>query len=372
MTSDFAQNPIEESFEIWKKNVPHLYDLVYTNSLTYYTPFVQWFPDVQRVDNSKSIQRILMTTLADGQEADQLLLAQISFPDTVDEDSLNNADIDFKITQSIPLPIDSNRCKYCPLATNIIACRTEKADVLIYDYTKHSSHNSNKAPDGIMKGHTDGGFAIDWNQLRFGQLVTGGRDFLVNLFDINRGLISSKKYHEGVVNDVSFSCFDPNVFCSVSDDLKIALCDSRTIENAMVLEKAHLKSIECCSFSPFRSELLATGSSDASIKIWDIRSLETPLYVLRGHGDDIVNCKWSPHYESILASCSKDKKVIVWDLNKSQIIDGETSPEMFFVHGGHIRGVDDLDWNPAEPMEIASVSTDATLQVWKIPIQEYI
>ena len=362
----------EKSYEIWKKNVPHLYDLVYTHALKYYTPFIQWFPDVQRIDNSKSVQRLLLTTFSNGQEQDQLLFSQVSFPDTVDEDSLNNANIEFKFTQSIPLSIDSNRCKFCPLATNIIACRTENPEILIYDYTKHSSTDSKKGPDAELKSHLEGGFALDWNQLRFGQLVSGGRDFLVNLFDINKGLISSKKYHQGIVNDVAFSKFDPNIYCSVSDDMRIALNDSRTIDNTMALEKAHLKTIECCSYSPFRSELLATGSSDGSIKIWDIRSLETPLYILRGHTDGLINCKWSPHYESLLASCSSDNKVIIWDLNKSQVIDGESSPEMLFVHGGHTAAVDDLDWNPAEPMEIASVSSDALLHIWKVPLQEYI
>jgi histone-binding protein RBBP4 len=362
----------EESYEIWKKNVPHLYDLVYTNTLKYYTPFIAWFPDVQRLDNSKSVQRLLSTTFSNGLEQEQLLFSQISFPDMVDEDSLNNADIDFKLTQSIPLPVDSNKCKFCPLATNIIACRTEDPDILIYDYTKHSSMDSKKGPDGVLKGHTQGGFALDWSQLKFGQLVTGGRDCLVNVFDINHGLIYKKKYHTGIVNDVSFSRFDPNVFCSVSDDMRIALNDCRSIDSTMVLEKAHLKSIECCSFSPFKSELLATGSSDSTLKIWDIRSLETPLFILRGHSDTLVNCKWSPHYESLLASCSHDKKAIIWDLNKNSIIDGESSPEMMFVHGGHTASVDDIDWNPAEPMEIASVSSDALLHVWKIPLKEFI
>lgn len=372
MNSEIDKKCTEESYEIWKKNVPNLYDLVYTNTLTYYTPFIQWFPDVQRVDNSKSVQRLLMTTFSNGIEEEQLLFAQVGFPDMVDEDSLNNADIDFKVTQSIPLPVDSNKCKYCPLATNIIACRTSQADVLIYDYTKHSSYESKKGPDGVMKGHTDGGFALDWNQLQFGQLVTGGKDFLVNLFDINHGLISSKKYHVGIVNDVSFSRFDPYSFCSVSDDMKIALNDSRTIDTTMVLEKAHLKSIECCSFSPFRSELLATGSSDGSVKVWDIRALEKPLEILLGHSDSLVNCKWSPHYESILASCSNDKKVIIWDLNKKCQIDGECGDQMLFVHGGHMGSVDDIDWNPAEPMEMASVSSDAVMHIWKIPFKEFI
>ncbi|ELA42610.1 uncharacterized protein VICG_00362 [Vittaforma corneae ATCC 50505] len=372
MKSEIEKQVIEEEYKIWRKNVPYLYDLVYTSTLKYSSPFIQWFPDVQRVDNIKSVQRLLMTTFSNGEDKENLLFSQITFPDMVDEDSLNNADIEFKITQSIPLPVDANKCRYCPLASNIIACRTEAESILIYDYTKHCSFNSNKGPDLELKGHLDGGFAIDWNYLKFGQLASGGRDFLVNVFDINGGLISSKKIHEGIVNDISFSRFEPHTFCSVSDDLRVAINDTRNIESAVVLEKAHLKSIECCAFSPFKSELLVTGSSDSILKVWDVRSLQTPLFVLRGHNDSLINCKWSPHYESLLASCSKDRRVIIWDLNKTDVIEGETSPEMLFVHGGHTDLVDDLDWNPAEPMEIASVSCDGLFEVWKVPLEEFI
>lgn len=372
MQQETSQALIEEEYRVWRKNVPLLYDLVYTQTLNWPTPSVQWFPDVQRVDNQRSIQRMLMTSFSNGAEREQLMLAQISFPDMVDEDSLNNADIDFRIIQSIPLPVDANKCRYCPLATNIIACRTEGKDVLVYDYTRHSSFESEKGPDAVLEGHTEGGFALDWNPIRFGQLATGGRDSVVNVFDINTGIVFSGDYHKQVVNDVSFSRFDPNIFCSVSDDMKMAINDMRSVTCSLTLEKAHHKSIECCSFSPFVSELVATGSSDSVIKIWDIRSLEAPLFVLRGHKDPLISVKWSPHYESLLASCSGDRRVVIWDLNKTDLIGGEESPEMLFVHGGHTQLIDDVDWNPSEPMEIASVSCDNMLQVWKAPLQKYI
>lgn len=363
---------IQNEYKIWRKNVPLLYDLVYTQTLKYPTPCIQWFPDVQRVDNVKSVQRILSTTYSNGESKEQLLISQINFPDMVDEDSLNNADIDYKICQSIPLPVDVNKCRYCPLATNIIACRTSKSEILIYDYTKHSSFNSAKGPDAILKGHTDGGFAINWSPIKFGQLISGGGDKQVNFYDINSGLVFSKSYHTKVVNDVAFSNFDCNVFSSVSDDLKLAINDVRNKDVTVVLEKAHTSSIECCSFSPFKSELIATGSSDASIKVWDIRSLEVPLYTLRGHKDSVINVKWSPHYESLLASGSGDRRVMIWDINKSSVSANQESPVLLFIHGGHSQLVDDIDWNPAEPMEIASVSCDNMIQVWKVPLEKYI
>lgn len=353
-------------YKIWRKNVPLIYDLVYTNTLKHPTPCIQWFPDVQRVDNQKSVQRILTTTFSNGSAPkEELMISQITFPDLVDEDSLNNADITLKTCQSIPLAVDANKCKLCPLATNLIACKTSSPEILIFDYTKHSSFNSRKPADTALKGHSQGGFAIDWNSMRFGHLASGGNDKLVNIFDINCGLISSLKVHSDVVNDIHYSKFNPDIFCSVGDDLRICVNDSRNPSSSLIVEKGHHSTIESCSFSPFKSELLATGSSDTSIKIWDIRSLDHPVYVLRSHKNKVISVKWSPHYESLLASCSSDTRVIIWDLNKINSHD-------LFIHGGHTHLVDDIDWNPAEPMEIASVSCDGALQVWKVPLEKYV
>lgn len=370
---DKVQNsPVDEEYKIWRKNVPFLYDLMYTQALKWPSPCVQWFPYAERSENRVTTQKLLMTTFTSGEDKEHLLFASITFPDTVDEDSLSDADIKFKFSQSIPVIPDINRARYCPLATNIIACRSEDDDVLIYDFTKHSSAGSTNGPDMVLKGHTAGGFALDWNYFKWGQLATGGRDNLINLFDINDGIISTISSHSGIVNDISHSHFDPNLFCSVSDDLKLILHDTRNKDNALTIHKAHFKTVESCSFSPFKAELLATGSSDSSIKIWDARNTAAPLFTLRGHKNTIVSVKWSPHYESILASCSIDRRVAIWDLNRTDLESTNESPELLFIHGGHSSAVDDFDWNPAEPMEIASVSNDSLLHVWKISLEEYL
>lgn len=363
---------IDEEYRIWRKNVPLLYDMMYTHVLKWPSPSVQWFLSAERLENRFTAQRLLMTTYTGGEDQEHLLLSQATFPDMVDEDSLNNADIGFKLTQSIPVPSDINRARYSPLASNIIACRTTGPAVLVYDYTKHSSADSTLGPDMLLEGHAAGGFALDWNPMKFGELVTGGEDNLVNVFDINGGLVSKIASHSGIVNDVSFSCFNPNQFASVSDDSRLILHDTRSGDSALRVEKAHFKSIETCSFSPFKAELLVTGSSDNTLKVWDTRNTAAALFVLRGHRDAINTAKWSPHYESIIASASRDRRVAVWDLNRSGVESNHESSELLFIHGGHTGVVEDLDWNPAEPMEIASVSSDNLLHLWKISIEDYL
>lgn len=364
---------LEDEYKIWRKNVPLLYDMMYTQVLSWPSPSIQWFPTADRSDN-RTTQRLLMTTFTNGEAQEQLLLSSVSFPDMVEEDgvSMTNADIKFKFTQNIPVKSDVNKARYCPLATNIIACRTEDAEVLVYDYTKHGSDSSSGAPDTVFEGHESGGFALDWNKSNWTQLATGGRDFQINVWDLNDLLVSNIKEHSGIVNDVSYSYFNEHNLASVSDDMSAILHDLRSAGSSLKIERAHTKSIETCAFSPFKAELLATGASDNTVKVWDIRNTAMPIFILRGHSNTIVSAKWSPHYESILASCSTDRRVNIWDLNQSNLQTKNESSELLFVHGGHTGTVDDFDWNPAEPMEIASVANDGIMHIWKISLEDHI
>ncbi|KAI5179332.1 histone-binding protein RBBP4 [Pancytospora epiphaga] len=363
---------LDEEYKIWRKNVPYLYDMMYTQVLKWSSPSIQWFPTADRVEDRSTLQKLLMTTFTSGKETEHLLFAQATFPDMVDEDSLQNADIKFKFNQSIPIPSDVNRARMSPHAVNVIACRTSAPDVLIYDYTKHSSANSALGPDASLSGHKTGGFALDWNPNQFGELASGGEDKLVNIFDINKGVIATFSKHESIVNDVSYSRFNPKVLSSVSDDMKLVIHDLRGEGTSTVLEKAHFSVIDTCAFSPHRAELLVTGAADNTLKVWDVRNTIAPAFLLRGHKDPMNKVAWSPHYESILASAGKDRRVILWDLNKSDYVGDMESSEILFIHGGHTDVVDDFDWNPTEPLEIASVSADGMLHIWKISLEDYL
>ncbi|ORD93484.1 HAT2 [Enterospora canceri] len=363
---------IEEEYKTWRKNVKYMYDLVYTQTLKWPSPTVQWFPEVERKSDATTSQRILLTTFTDQREQEHVLIGRMGFPDIVDEDEKAGAQINFDIVQSMPVPAEINKAKYCPISTNLLACKTEEADVLVYDYTRHASFNSDVAPDERLRGHSEGGFALDWNKINFGHLVTGGRDKAICHFDINSGLIRKYGHHSEVVNAVSCSAFNPAVFASVSDDCSLVVVDTRNEEAAVVARKAHASSIEFVDFSPFRAELIATASSDKTIRVWDTRNTRSPVAVLRGHKGDVMTVKWSLHYESILASGSKDRRINIWDLNKSNAASGDASNELVFIHGGHANTVADFDWNPAEPIEIVSVCDSNFIHVWKIPIEDYI
>lgn len=366
-------NLIDEEFKIWKKNVKYMYDLVFTQALKWPSTSIQWFPEIERENNCATKQRVLLSTFTSQMETENILIGCFTFPDTADDTPTSNA-IKFSITQSIPVKTEINKSRYCPQATNLIALKTEESEILIYDTTKHSSFGETEdEPDACLSGHTAGGFAMDWNKNNFGQIVSGGQDRTICVFDINTGLIHSyNKTHSDIINDISYNAFNPNIFASVSDDMKLCITDIRKENDVATVTKAHQSSIEAVDFSPFRSELVSTSGSDNVVKIWDTRYLDSPLFILEGHQNDVMQVKWSPQYESVLASSSKDRRVIMWDLNKNTQVSGDSSNETLFVHGGHTNTVSDFDWNPAEPIEIASVDDSNFLHVWKIPIEEYV
>lgn len=377
------QKIINEEYKIWKKNVPYIYDLLFSHVLQWPSLSIQWLPDAKRdEDAGKTTQRLLLSTHTSGSESEYILVAKIEFPDKFDE-SVNedvDGDMRFKVTQRIPVVEEVNRVRYNPVACNILAARSDLPDIHVYDYTKHLSHGKSPKPDMTLRGHETGGFGLSWNTLSLGELATCGEDKQVCLFDIGQEatVVSPTvflKGHKAVVNDCSFSFFNNKRLASVGDDKMLILWDLSTSKPGHIVEDAHASDVLSVSCSPINENMIATSSSDGTVMVWDARNLEKASYTLLGHSKDVLTVEWSPHVESVLASGSADRRVCVWDLGRvgmemSEECALEGPPELMFLHGGHTNTVYDLSWNPAEPFEIVTVAADNMLQVWQIPESE--
>jgi histone-binding protein RBBP4 len=374
------QKIINEEYKIWKKNVPFLYDLLFSHALQWPSLSVQWFPDAKRnEDAGTTAQRLLLSTHTSGNDDECILIGRIEFPDELDESLSEEAvgDMRFRITQRIPVLEEINKVRYNPAACNVLAARSDLPDIHVYDYTRHQSNTKVPKPDMTLRGHEGGGFGLTWSTLSFGLLASAGQDNLVCVFDINQedAIVSPASFlkgHKAAVNDCNFSFFDKNLLASVGDDCMVVLWDLNAKGPAHSVENAHTSDIFSIHFSPLNDTVFATSSSDKSVKIWDRRNLEQPLYTLLGHSKDVVTVCWSPHIESVLASSGADRRVCVWDLSQvgaqiSEEAAAEGPPELMFLHGGHTNAVCDMSWNPAEPLEIASVAEDNILQIWQMP-----
>lgn len=414
-----------ETHKIWRKNVPYIYDLMYSQTLEWPSLSVQYFPDVNRDETrEKTFQRLLLSTNTSKQDQDYIHIASIEYPDTFDEDLSEGCigDMKLKIVQSIPVICEVNVVKYNPLAWHLLACRYDFEDVHIFDYTKHLANSTSSEPDIILKGHSKGGFGLCWNLNKKSELATAGEDSLICLYDImkderelkpittlknpsgnglknstckgfnkclnvniekqdnnenkdnfyvvnkdrNDDIKKNKNATYNCINDICFNNFDSSMIASVGDNQFINIWDTRSkslFHN--IQQESEILSVD---FSPLNSNLFATSYENKKIKIWDLRNMEVETKSLNFHSQEVYKIKWSPHYENILASASKDNFVCMWDISKTKVNDVDNTPaELIFLHGGHTNNVFDLCWNPAEPLEIASVDEDNTLQIWQIP-----
>lgn len=192
---------INEEYKIWKKNAIFLYDIMYSRALDWPTLTTQWLPDIQEIPGRAfSTHRLIIGThTSDDSEAQNYLkIAHINFPN---KPSANPADydayreeiggygaakerIDFEINQRILHPGEVNKARYMPQNPNIIATMCNDGRALVFDRTKHplQPKGNEIKPQITLKGHTDEGYALDWNKHTEGQIVTGSGDSTVKIW----------------------------------------------------------------------------------------------------------------------------------------------------------------------------------------------
>ena len=406
-----------EAHHIWKKNAPQLYDVLLCQELVWPSVTISFFRELSFA-SVHAVQRMILATNTSGEEEEYLIVAEMKLPEesrvgerTKMEDkgmgsglgpaSMIDGGIDIpgpdtveKKTSAIYIATEAtvNRGKYIPQNQDIIVCKTDAVDVLLFDRTKHPSGKPKEhkcAPLLRLKGHTQGGYGLDLSSLKEGYVISGGDDFKVHLYDVS-GVTSGiaiidplRAYtgHTNVVNDVSFSCHNPNLFSSAADDCNVMLWDTRVDHGESSKPLFSLKSkreVQCVAFNPFTENLLATGQLNKEVVLWDHRKPNAPVHTLLGHGfkDPDADCQvlslhWSPFHEKMLATSAKDERVIVWDIDKiggeiETDEDGDIAPEVFFIHSGHMDEVSDFAWSLHDEYMIASVSADNVVQVWQI------
>lgn len=353
---------INEEYKIWKKNSVFLYDIMYSRALEWPTLTTQWLPDVQDVPGKPMrTHRLLLGTHTSQQQPDYLMIANFDLPkpppatladynpstEELGGYGASKEPIKFNVVQKIQHPGEVNKARYQPQNPEIIATWANDKNVYVWDRTKHPSEPKagEIKPQATLKGHTEEGFALEWNPHVEGQLLSGSGDNTVNLWDLERDFsIDTKivspartyRHHESTVNDVEYHpTFGKNLFGSVSDDLTFQLVDMRSKDltrPAMVKNNAHTDAINSLAFHPTLDKLIATGSADRTIGIFDLRFLDHgKIHSLEGHKDIITKVEWHPDDNAILASSSDDRRVIFWDLSRAGM---EQTPEDAEVSAG--------------------------------------
>lgn len=248
------------------------------------------------------------------------------------------------------------------------------------DVTRGASVVSNHAPLAKFM-HKDEGYAIDWNPLVPGRLVSGDCKNFIHLWEPSsdsKWNIDPKPFvgHTASVEDLQWSPTEPFVFASCSVDKTIAIWDTRLGKSPATSIKAHNADVNVISWNRLASCMLASGSDDGAISIFDLRLLKEGDSVVAHfeyHKHPITSIEWSPHEASTLAACSADNQLTVWDLSlerdeeeeaefKAKIREqvnapSDLPPQLLFVHQGQ-KDLKELHWHNQIPGMIVSTAAD--------------
>ncbi|XP_022219268.1 chromatin assembly factor 1 p55 subunit-like [Drosophila obscura] len=397
---DDDNHVIIDEYKIWKKNTPFMYDEIVTHVLEWPSLTAQWLPVATRQDGGEySMHRLILGTHTTHNVPNHLMIASVPIPTEEAQTDRSHYDSEKgeyggfgsgfgKLEMEVIINHEGevNRARYMPQNARIIATKSPKCDVLVFDYTKHPTKPGSSGqcvPELRLRGHTKEGFGLAWNPKETGSLLSASDDETICFWDINASpkaqrVIDAKNIftgHHAPVQDVAWHNQHDSIFGSVADDRKLMIWDIRNGDTTKPLSTtdAHADVVNCLCFNPISQFTLVTGSADKTIALWDLRNQSKKLHSFEGHRGEITQIQWSPENETIIASASSDRRLNVWDLSKigdEQCPDDaeDGPPELLFIHGGHTARINDLSWNPNFmcPWTMCSVSDDNVLQVWQM------
>lgn len=360
---------IDEEYELWKSNVPLMYDFVSETRLTWPSLTLEWLPG-SKTDNQ---QQMVIGTHTSEEEKNFLKIASIELPNEIILGKHSSSDqatkSNIRVSKKFEHEQEVIRARYMPQNTNIIATVNGSGTVYIYDRSKAQT-------DGLqltLNYHKENGYGLSFNPNDKGKLLSGSDDATIALWDIN-----TKNYHpasiwasahSNIVNDCKWHEFDSNIFGSVSEDCTLQLHDQR--ENNSVTCKISAKEpFNTLSFSKHSKNLFAAAGTDTMVYLYDARNTAKFLHIMPGHEGSITNLEFSSDQDGIVASSGDDRRIIIWDLaeiGSEQVPDDadDGSPEIMMIHAGHRSPVNDFSMNPNVPWLVASTEEDNVIQVWK-------
>lgn len=364
---------IEEEYQIWKTNVPLLYDFVSETKLSWPSLTTQWLPIAS--DTPITRQELILGTYTSGEDENYLKIATIDLPievinpDLVDKthDPEKHIRSNIRITKKLKHEGEVTRARFMPQDPNLIATINGTGKIFLFDRSKE-----NDALISRFSFHTKNGYGLCFNPNTKGELISGSDDHKIALWDISSNNTVPVKIintHSDIVNDCKWHEFDMNIFGSVSEDNLMQLHDKR-LEIPTTFVKMH-SPLNTLAFSKHSHNLFSAGGTDSLIYLYDIRKTSTTLHTISGHHDSVTSLEFSPHKDGILCSSGSDRRVFLWDIFQigAEQAPEDTEdglPELMVMHAGHRSPVNDFSYNWNIPWLMASVEEDNLIQLWKV------
>ncbi|KAL5496249.1 hypothetical protein EMCRGX_G012494 [Ephydatia muelleri] len=150
-----------------------------------------------------------------------------------------------------------------------------------------------RTPLVTLAGHTQPAVTVRWPTED--ELLTGGWDHCIRLWDMATGVNKSTLNGSKVFHDIDQSIALPHLITSANSDKLVRIWDKRINSGSAVQSflVSHLGWVVSVCWSPVREHQLASGSYDGTVRMWDARSGKVPLYTIMSHEGKVLSLDWS-------------------------------------------------------------------------------
>ncbi|TXG55428.1 hypothetical protein EZV62_020684 [Acer yangbiense] len=161
---------------------------------------------------------------------------------------------------------------------------------------------------------------LSWNKFSKNHIASSDYEGIVTVWDVTtQQSVMEYEEHEKRAWSVDFSCTEPSMLVSGSDDCKVKVWCTK--QEASVLNIDMKANICCVKCNPGSSNYIAVGSADHHIHYYDLRNISQPLHVFTGHKKAVSYVKFLSDNE--LASASTDSTLRLWDVKDNVPIEYE-------------------------------------------------
>lgn len=371
----------EQEYELWKTNVPLMYDFVSETKLTWPSLTIQWLPNNDETPRER--QDLILGTHTSGEEDNYLKIASVELPTEIalssveDNEEIEDENVrsNIRITKKFKHDLEITRARYMPQQSNIVGTINGEGNVYIYDVNQSTRQNPSK-----FSYHKDNGYGLSFNPNERGKLLSAADDHTIALWDVDQSaepVITWDNAHTDIINDCKWHNFECSIFGTVSEDKTLQIQDVRILEgstknnNDSIVMKINTETpFNTIAFSKHSINLFAAAGTDSNIYLYDMRDTSSPLHTMCAHTDAVTSLDFYGQEDGIIVSAGADRRVIVWDLmeiGSEQVRDDaeDATPEVLMVHAGHKSAINDISINETIPWLIASAEEENTVQIWK-------
>ncbi|GAA6063096.1 hypothetical protein JCM10212_003294 [Sporobolomyces blumeae] len=144
--------------------------------------------------------------------------------------------------------------------------------------------------------------------------------------------------------------------------------DDLPITHEVVL-KDHVKTVSALSLDPSGARVVS-GSYDYDCKLWDFGGMKSDFKPFRSFepkaGHQVIDAQFSPSGDTFIVVTGSDQ-VKHYDRDGAEI--GEFYKGDMYIRdlrntGGHVAAIRFVSWNPANPTQFLTGSSDSTLRIW--------